>query len=338
MTDQDVSKGWIDLAHPRLGTQIVYATDDFFAPKERLISPTSPIFVPDKFDDNGKWMDGWESRRRRHGGYDYCIVKLGCPGIVRGFDIDTRHFTGNFPPEASIDVCVSPHNNPDTEDVWQTLVPKMPLKGDSHHYIKVDSETPITHLRLNIYPDGGVARLHVFGKVTPNWDNISLDEDIDLVAMTNGGRPLLCNDEHFGVLGNITAPGKGANMGDGWETRRRREPGYDWSILALGCPGTIEEIRLDTAFFKGNYPDRFFLQGAFIDGDLSRIDGPNSETWPRLTDELKLEMDQEHIFRTEIKPHGRVNVVRLNIIPDGGVSRLRLIGKRAPDGVAVGKA
>ncbi len=329
MTETDVSQGWIDLAQPRLGTKVVYATDDFFAPKERLISPAAPVFVPDKFDDNGKWMDGWESRRRRGGGYDYCVLRLGCRGIIKGIDIDTSHFTGNFPPEASIEFCSSEKENPDTEDIWHSLVGRRALEGNSHHFIEADSGTPVTHLRLNIFPDGGIARLRVYGMITPDWHSVVSGETIDLCAMVNGGRPLLCNDEHFGSLSNLIAPGKGINMGDGWETRRRREPGHDWGLIALGCPGTIEKILIDTAFFKGNYPDRFYLQGAFVDQDPKSITEADSENWPVIVEEQKLEMDREHEFSSQIKEHNPINVVRLNIIPDGGVSRLRLYGRRA---------
>ena len=144
----------------------------------------------------------------------------------------------------------------------------------------------------------------------------------------NGGRPLHCNDEHFGSLANIIAPGKGANMGDGWETRRRREPGFDWGLIALGCPGVIERVLIDTAFFKGNYPDRFFLQGAYVEGDLLALHDDDTHDWPVLMPEQKLEMDREHLFEQEIEAHSPINVVRLNIIPDGGVSRLRLFGHR----------
>ncbi len=329
MTEKDFAKGWVDLAQPRLGTEVVFASDDFFAPKDRLISPTDPVFIPGKFDDHGKWMDGWESRRRRGGGYDHCILRLGCRGIVKAIDIDTSHFTGNYPPEASIDMCVSDKPVPDADSEWHSLVERRPLNGNSHHLLEVDCAAPITHLRLNIFPDGGVARLRVYGVITPDWEAQDPHMPIDLAAMENGGRPLHCNDEHFGSLSNIIAPGKGANMGDGWETRRRREPGFDWGLIALGCPGVVERVLIDTAFFKGNYPDRFFLQGAYVEGDLSALHDGETHEWPVLLPEQKLEMDREHLFEGEIEAHSPINVVRLNIIPDGGVSRLRLFGHRA---------
>ena len=175
---------WLRLEQPRLGTQVVYATDEFFAAKERLIDPADPVFVPDKYDDHGKWMDGWESRRRRSPGHDYAIIRLGVPGIVRGVDIDTSHFTGNFPPHASIDSCESSEEAP--EDGWRELLPKTELRGDSHHPIAIDDDRRTTHLRLNIFPDGGVARLRVFGEASP----VETDEEgiIDLFALRHGGR------------------------------------------------------------------------------------------------------------------------------------------------------
>ena len=335
MTEKDFAKGWIDLAQPRLGSEVVFASDDFFAPKDRLISPNDPVFIPGKFDDHGKWMDGWESRRRRGGGYDHCIVRLGCRGIVKAINIDTSHFTGNYPPEASIDMCTSDQPVPDADSQWHPLVERRPLNGNSHHLLEVDSGEPVTHLRLNIFPDGGVARLRAYGVITPDWQAQDPHVPFDLAAMENGGRPLHCNDEHFGSLSNIIAPGKGVNMGDGWETRRRREPGFDWGLIALGCAGTIERILIDTAFFKGNYPDRFFLQAAFVEGDLSALHDSETHEWSVILPEQKLEMDREHLFEKEIEPHGPINVVRLNIIPDGGVSRLRLFGHRADGSQAI---
>ena len=191
---------WVRLEQPRLGTQVVFATDDFFADKSRLIDPADPVFIPDKYDENGKWMDGWESRRKREPGHDFCVVKLGIPGVVRGLDIDTSHFTGNFPPHASVDACISENDIPADSADWFELLPKAELQGDAHQLFPVENENAITHLRLNIFPDGGVARLRVFGEVKPYRSSMDEDEVIDLLALENGGRALLCNDEHFGSM------------------------------------------------------------------------------------------------------------------------------------------
>jgi len=273
-------------------------------------------------------MDGWESRRKRTPGHDYCVVKLGWPGVIEGALIDTRHFTGNFPPAASLEACNSTEDIPAEHANWTTLIEKTDLKGDDRRFIAVDHDGVFTHVRLNIFPDGGVARLRVYGNIHVDWAARDPNEVIDLAAMEWGGRGLGANDEHFGKIANMIAPGRGANMGDGWETRRRREPGHDWAVLKLAHAGVIEKIIVDTAHFKGNYPDRCSLQatGAELSDDEAIA---QAENWPVLLPEQKLEADLEHEFAAEIAPHDPVRFVRLNIFPDGGISRLRLFGRRA---------
>ena len=321
MSDKNPFHQWIRLEQPRLGTRVTYATDEFFAAKERLIDAAEPVFIDGKYDDHGKWMDGWESRRRRKPGYDYCVIRLGVAGVIRGVDIDTRHFTGNYPPEASIDACVSDDDVP--EEGWESLLPKTNLQGNAHHYIDIDDDRSWTHVRLNIFPDGGVARLRLYGEVKPADD----DEEgiIDLFALRHGGRALMASDEHYGSMHNLNLPGRGVNMGDGWETARRRGPGNDWVIVSLGRPGTIERAEIDTAHFKGNYPDRVSLEAAtFTDpGEVSN----DSDRWQTLLPESKLQMDQQHFFENELADIGPVTHVRMSIYPDGGVSRLRLFGR-----------
>ena len=326
---QNPFRQWIRLEQPRLGTSVVYATDDFFADKSRLIDPQDPVFIPDKYDDNGKWMDGWESRRKRSEGNDFCVVHLGVPGIVRGFNIDTSHFTGNFPPEASIEACNCASEMPSEDTEWREIVPRTKLAGDSHHFVACDDDGVITHVRLQIYPDGGIARLRIYGEVRPNFTAFSADEKLDLLALENGGRALACNDEHFGSMHNLNLPDRGINMGDGWETARRREEGNDWVVLALGHPGIIERIEIDTAHFKGNYPDRAAIQASLVDD--ANTDGiiDASESWPLLLAEQKLDMDKIHVFTDELESLGPVSHLRLSIFPDGGISRLRVIGKIA---------
>ena len=314
---------FIQLEQPRLGTQVTYATDEFFAAKERLIEPQAPVFIDDKYDDHGKWMDGWESRRKRTPGNDYCIIHLGIPGIVRGVDIDTRFFTGNYPPHASIDACTSDAEVPDGD--WIELLPKTALQGDAHHFLQIDNDDVWTHLRLNIFPDGGVARLRVFGEIQPGGADPS--RTIDLLALENGGRAIACSDEHYGSMHNLNVAGRGVNMGDGWETARRRGPGNDWVIVALGQPGEIERVEIDTAHFKGNYPDRVSLEAMLVKPG-TEVDNAD-QGWQTLLPEQKLEMDRPHEFAAELNALGTVSHVRMSIYPDGGVSRLRLFGRAA---------
>jgi len=321
--------GLIDLAQPRLGGKVVFATDDFFADKSRMIDPAEPVFIPGKYDENGKWMDGWESRRKRVPGHDWAIVRLGAPGEIAGFEIDTRHFTGNYPPRASVEACVSETEVPGEETAWATLVPVIDLQGNHRRFVDAQAGGVWTHVRLSIYPDGGVARFRIFGTVHKDWSKVDPEAVIDLLAMENGGRGLIANDEHFGRVENLTAPGRGRDMGDGWETRRRREPGHDWAVLQLGHPGTIEEVVVDTAHFKGNYPDRCSIQATLDAHGTAEEIAQAAEAWPVLLPEVKLSMDHIHVFRDELAALGPVRFVRLNIFPDGGVSRLRMKGRKA---------
>ncbi|NMG46296.1 allantoicase [Aromatoleum toluvorans] len=319
----------VDLANPRLGAKALYATDDFFAEVARMLNPEPAQFVPGKFDTNGKWMDGWESRRKRVAGHDWALVKLGCKGRIRGFDVDTSHFTGNYPPAVSIDATVSESDDVEAlkTATWTQILPATPLGPNSHHILESVSDAVWTHLRVNIFPDGGIARLRVYGQPVGKLESASPDAIVDLVALENGGRPVSWNDASFGSsVTTLLLPGRGMNMGDGWETRRRREPGNDWCVLELGAPGIIEKIEVDTAFFKGNYPDRCSVQAAFVEGGTDRSATTQSMFWPILLPEQKLSMDAVHTF-TDLASLGPVTHVRFNIFPDGGVSRLRLWGR-----------
>ncbi|HEX7773198.1 MAG TPA: allantoicase, partial [Pyrinomonadaceae bacterium] len=251
----------IDLASERLGGAVLVASDDFFAPKENLLRASAPIFLADKYTDNGKWMDGWESRRRRTPGFDWCIIRLGLPGVVRGVVVDTSFFRGNHPEHCSLDGATI-SGLPSQEELtsesiqWVPLLPQMPLKGDSQNPFPINYAERITHLRFKIFPDGGVARLRVHGEVIPDWEQLKrAGGQIDLAAAENGALILSCSDMFFGHHQNLIMPGRAANMSDGWETKRRRGPGHDWLIIKLGRRGHIKRVEVDTAHFKGNFPE-----------------------------------------------------------------------------------
>jgi allantoicase len=341
MSDPEVealARRLVDLAHPRLGTQVTFATDDFFAPKERLIDPAPPIFMPGKYDDHGKWMDGWESRRKRTPGHDCCVIRLGAPGRIRAVDIDTSFFTGNYPPEAMLEASGhdgspkdGPGDGPGDDLAWHAIVPRRPLEGDRHNLAMVADEGIWRWLRLHIYPDGGVARLRIFGEIHKDWSRVAPDEEIDLAALVNGGVGLAWSDAHYGLPANMLAPGRGRDMGDGWETARRRGPGNDWAVLRLGHPGRITRAVVDTAHFKGNYPDRCALRAARLEREPEPATlGETSAEWPLLLPETRLAADSEQVFAGDLADLGAVSHVRLDIFPDGGVSRLRLFGRIAP--------
>ena len=315
--------GLVNLASPRMGSKINSVSDDFFAEAPRMLADTVPVFIPDKFDNHGKWMDGWESRRRRHGGHDWCIIELGETGIVRLVDINTAHFTGNYPPGAMIEAAYCEDGNSDKAE-WKQLVAETKLGPDAHHMHEAEDIGPVNMIRLNIYPDGGIARLRLFGEVVRDWSAYA-DTITEISALRAGGCILGYNDAHYGDVNALLSDGRGTTMGDGWETRRRREPGHDWIIVKLATAGLISEIEVDTAHFKGNYPDRCSIQAAMVTGDVSLDE---AENWPELMAEQSLSADTIHRFGADkIADIGAINTVRLNIFPDGGVSRLRLFGK-----------
>ncbi|WP_072395181.1 allantoicase [Hyphomicrobium sp. CS1GBMeth3] len=320
---------YVNLASPHLGTEVVEASDEFFAPKERLIEDAPAVFVPDRYDAHGKWMDGWETRRRRTTGNDWCLIKMGVSGIVKGVDIDTSHFTGNFPPAASLEGLFS-ESTPGPEARWRPLVRTTALAGDVHHYISVADLDVVNWLKLQIYPDGGIARLRVHGIPKREWSAEERESEIELSALKNGGRIIAYNDAHYGNVSALLSEGRGRNMGDGWETRRRREPGNDWIIIALGAPGTIHRIEVDTAYFKGNYPDKCSLQAAYIEQGTHQSLVTQAMFWDELLPPQKLKADSVHTFGGKLVADlGPITHLRLNIFPDGGVSRLRLFGKLA---------
>jgi allantoicase len=343
--------GLVDLAAAALGGRALGANDEFFAGADNLIQPGRGQFIDGKFTDRGKWMDGWESRRKRGPGHDWCILALGAPGEVVGLDIDTHHFRGNHPPFASVDGLLAPPGaDVDAGGVaalerlpWVELLEQSPLLPDSQNLFGARPRGPVSHVRLNIFPDGGVARLRVFGRVEPRWDAAERDAETaaevpagldDLCAVKNGGLALACSDAFFGPMNNLLHPGRGANMGDGWETRRRRGPGHDWILIRLGARGRPQVIEVDTHHFKGNFPDRCALEALDADAAPSaRItDLLASPGWVPVLPETRLAADTRHFFRAlaPASTHAPAPAthVRLSIFPDGGVSRLRVWGSR----------
>jgi allantoicase len=319
-----------DLASSRVGGRAIAANDDFFAPKSNLVKPDPAVYIPGKFTTRGKWMDGWESRRRRTPGHDWCVIQLGMRGHIHGVDVDTSFFTGNFPSHCSIDALDT--SRPMTRRLaalegapWVPILPKSILQGDSHNYLAIHDPGTWTHVRLKIYPDGGVARLRVYGDVAVDWNRAAQGKrPVDLAGIRYGGLVLAASDMHFGAKDNMIMPGRAANMGDGWETRRRRGPGHDWAIVRLGAPGSISRVEIDTNHFKGNYPDSASIDGCLAAG--ATLEALVSAAWMELLPQMKLKPNRRNVFSRELRSTGPVSHVRLNIFPDGGVSRLRVYG------------
>jgi len=315
----------LDLASERLGGSVLYANDDFFAEKENLLKPAKPVWKEHEYTDRGKWMDGWESRRKRVPGYDFAIVRLGVRGIVQGVVVDTAFFRGNYPESCSIEATSVRSDAP--LDVlqaaeWRELLPRSPLQGDHENVFPIDSNLAVSHLRLNIFPDGGVARLRVHGRVEPDWRIAGgLGNELDLAAVENGADVLHCSDMFFGPKHNLIMPGRAHNMSDGWETRRRRGPGHDWVIVRLATEGRVRRIELDTNHFKGNYPDTASIEGS-----------RDGEHWVDVLPRTKLQAHTRHFFIDELVSDGPFTHLRLNVYPDGGVSRMRVWGTATVEG------
>jgi allantoicase len=305
-----------DLAAERVGGEVTDANDDFFAQKENLVKASAPEWREGVYTDRGKWMDGWETRRRRTPGHDWAIVKLGMPGIVRGVVIDTTYFTGNYPESASIDASAD-------AVVWKTILPESKLIGNALNAFAITSSDRVTHVCLNIFPDGGVARLRVHGDVVPDEGVFAAVREVDLAALVNGGFVVSCSDMHYGNRQNLILPGRSTHMGDGWETKRRRGPGNDWAIVRLARRGIVERVELDTDHFKGNAPGSCMLEYC----DSTTAFDPDAADWKLLLPEVPLEPDAQHHWGD--LSAGAATHVRLNIYPDGGVARLRLFGRAA---------
>ena len=318
--------GLIDLAQSRLGSKIVYKTDEFFAPAKRVISPWPPIFKEGVFDKHGKWMDGWETRRKRTKGHDYLILKFGKPGEINKVDIDTSYFSGNHPNQISLQACLSSKKIPSKKTKWITIIKKSHTKANSHHFFNVKNKSLFTHVKLNIFPDGGVARIRIYGTMKSKkkiGKNI-----LNLTSVLNGAVPIACNNEHFGRAENILAPGTGRNMGDGWETRRSRGKNFDWIIIKCAAAGKINKIQIDTHHFKGNYPDKCSVQAAYLNNKISVTNiAKKSKGWNLLLNKVKLHAHKKHNFKNKLMKNKKVNYIRINIFPDGGISRIRVFGK-----------
>jgi allantoicase len=316
MNSDDSKQQWPDLASRALGGSVIHADDELFAERENLIKPGDPVFQPHTFGHKGQIMDGWETRRRREPGSDSAIVRLGCAGVVRRVVVDTSYFTGNYPPEVSVGACGA-EGYPSPAELaaaqWTTLVPRSRVEGDARNEFDVPAEEGraqrFTHVRLTIFPDGGVARLRVYGEPVP--DPRLLPGVIDLAALENGAVVTGCSNMFYSSPASLLMPGLARVMGDGWETARRRDDGNDWVAVQLACPGAVEVVELDTSHFVGNAPGWASL--GYDGGDLL----------PRTA----LQPDTRHRFAVPGGPPGPVaERVRLDIYPDGGMARLRVLG------------
>ncbi|WP_210241986.1 allantoicase [Mesorhizobium sp. B2-7-1] len=316
----------VDLASRWLGGSVLAASDESFGDKESLLTPTPSAFVPGNYGPRGEIVDGWETKRRREPGHDWALVRLGAAGIITGIDVDTSFFTGNFPTTCRIEACgVEGYPGPkalqSAETEWIEIVQRSPLKGDAHNRFEVSDRRRFTHIRLSAFPDGGIARLRVYGHVVPDprvFDGLT----IDLASQDHGGQVVASSDGFYTSAAMLNRPDKARNMGDGWETRRRRDGGNDHAIISLALPGHVRLVEIDTAHFKYNASAEVALSGA---GEAT----PGDDGWAPLLSRRPLQPDTRHVFRVA-RTSEPVSCVRLDAYPDGGISRVRLWGKVDP--------
>jgi len=331
-----------DLASRRLGGSVVYATDELFAAKENLIKPEPPVFAAGEFGARGKIYDGWESQRRRESGNDHAIIRLGVPGIVHGVAVDTSFFTGNYPPHVSVEA-VSIDGYPSAAELsqldWRPLIGRSAAAGDTRNWYPVAAPRHCTHVRLSIYPDGGVARCRVHGEPLP--DPRFLTGTIDLAAIENGGQVIECSNAFYSSAVNLLMPGRAASMADGWENSRRRDGGFDYATVSLAAASVVRQIEIDTSYFVGNAPGsaRLLAAAAAVVGGLGPLDALSAVDtvgWAELLPRVELQPDTRHRFLVE--PAEPVTHVRLEVFPDGGLARLRVLGEITQDAAAALRA
>ncbi|MFQ3246498.1 MAG: allantoicase [Arenicella sp.] len=348
-----IQNQYVDLLSEKVGGRAIACSDDWFASCDNLVKPGRGTFTAGKFISTGQLMDGWESRRSfgrssdrgldsrsrsesaaEQG--DWCVLRMGLSGVVRFFDIDTNHFRGNAPERVMVQAA-SLKGEPDLDTPWTTILDSSEVQANSQNLFACNSASSWTHLRLSMFPDGGIARFRAYGEVRPNRHHYIDGELVDLASVTTGARGFAASDMFYSSPQNLTLPGRGVDMGDGWETKRRRDNNNDWAILKLGTKGAILKVIIDTAHFKGNFPDSASLLA--IDAELLNLSDKDllhsSTQWQTVLKKMPLYADKEHLFIDEIQVGRETEFthVKLNIFPDGGVSRLRVLGRANWDSI-----
>lgn len=337
----------IDLITKPLGSRILAFSDEWFAAASNLTTPTAPVHKPGVFTYAGAWYDGWETRRHNTEPFDWVVIRLGvASGRVKGVEIDTAFFNGNQAPEVAVQGCfVSSSREEELKDKefgeWETILPKQECGPSQRHgwLLPEVTKRPYTHVRLQMFPDGGIARFRLYGYAVPVLPQ-NIDTVFDLAATVNGGVAVACSDQHFGTKDNLLLPGRGEDMGDGWETKRSRGDHVDWVIVRLGIPGITDHVIVDTAHFRGNFPQKVQVFGAAPAGEKAPAHDDES-AWTEILKPEKLGPDKEHKFEKDVLAgvEGQVfGFVKMVIIPDGGVKRLRVLGRRAQTGQYMGRA
>jgi allantoicase len=327
-TATPVGEGQVELASRLLGATVVAASDESFGEKEHLLNPAPVSFQPGHYGPHGEIVDGWETRRRRAPGHDWALVRLGLPGRIATVDVDTSSFTGNFPPECALEACgldgyPGPPELSDAAVEWHEIVPRSPLHGDDHNVFAVTDPRCFTHVRVSAFPDGGIARLRIFGEATPDPRQVD-GLTIDLAGQQHGGLVVASSDGFYGPASTINRPDEARTMGEGWESRRRRDDGHDHAVIRLGYGGTVRQAIVDTGEFRYNASAAVALWG-HAGRTCPAFDDPG---WLPLLPRTALQPDTRHVF--DVLDPGAIGWVRADAFPDGGLARLRLLGSVDP--------
>ncbi|KAH7911990.1 galactose-binding domain-like protein [Hygrophoropsis aurantiaca] len=322
----DVYSSTTELSSVALGGKIVSVSDEFFAEASHLLLIEPAPKLTGQFGPNGALYSGWESRRHNPT-YDWCIIKLGTTGTLVGFDIDTTHFNGNEAPAVSVEAVLSPTEVQVPDDVkWTEILPKVKTGPSSRHLFTIPESSKINYVKLNMYPDGGIARFRVYGHVSPVYPQNTC-EPFDLAHVFAGGRVVFTSDQHFGVGSNLILPGRGKDMGDGWETKRSRQRDHkDWVIIKLGVPAILSTAEIDTIHFKGNFPESVDLHALQSTEEVPESDSPQ---WSPILPRTKLGPHRKHFFQLENVERSVYTHIKATIYPDGGIKRVRIVGVRA---------
>jgi allantoicase len=323
----------VELSSRHLGAGVVAASDESFGDKEHLLTPEPADFTPGTYDHRGEVVDGWETRRRREPGHDWVIVRLGVPGVIQRVDIDTSFFTGNYPEHCWLEACgLEGHPGPAELGAapWESIVAPRSLRGDMHNLVDVTSDRRYTHIRMSIAPDGGVARLRIHGR--PVIDPRLVDGmTVDLASQQLGARVIASSDDFYGSASVLTRPDRARTMGEGWETRRRRDGGNDWAVIQLAAPGRVRQVEVDTMHFKHNASSHVELragrQERAVDATAADL---SAGGWQSLLPRVALQPDTRHVYGVDGADPAAY--VRIDAFPDGGLSRVRILGEVTPAG------
>ncbi|ODV89554.1 hypothetical protein CANCADRAFT_140644 [Tortispora caseinolytica NRRL Y-17796] len=319
---------YTDVVGQKVGGSVISVSDEWFAEAANLLKPNPPVSHKGQFSFTGAVFDGWETRRHNPD-HDWVIIKTGVnSATIRGVEVDTGFFDGNHAPEIDVEATFLKPNEDIKNAKWIKVIDRHECGPAQRHHFILPSETneAYTHVRLNMYPDGGIGRFRVWGRPV-----VVLPEDknaiIDFAAVANGGQAISCSDQHFGTIDNLLLPGRGKDMGDGWETKRSRGKDHiDWAIIRLGAPTIPDHLLIDTAHFRGNFPKQVKVEGLYsTEAEDPTVDDTR---WNTLLDPQDCKADAEHVFK-DLKTTDKITHVKLIIIPDGGVKRIRVFGKIA---------